>query len=78
MPKVMELYNKMEDLTKYTPTELLKMVNDIETGHTNLKKEIVEHTYEADELEKTVNEKIKKLDELEKQYVLLITEINNR
>jgi len=74
----MELYNKMEDLTKYTPTELLKMINDIETGHINLKKEIVEHTYEVDELEKIVNKKIKKLDELEKQYVLLITEINNR
>jgi len=68
----------MEDLTKYTPTELLKMINDTETIHTNLKKEILDYTLEADELEKTVNEKIKKLDELEKQYVILITEINNR
>jgi hypothetical protein len=53
----------MEDLIKYTPTELLKMINDIKLKYDTLKQEIVNHTFEAEELEKTINEKIDVLTE---------------
>ena len=68
----------MENLSKYTPTELLKMVNDVTTRHDALKQEIINHTIEADELEKKINEKLTILDELEKNYVDLMEELNKR
>ena len=68
----------MENLSKYTPTELLKMVNDNVTRHNALKQEIIDHTYEVDELEKKINEKIVILEELEKNYVELIEEMEKR
>ena len=42
----------MEDLTKLTPTELLKRINDTKNQHEALKKEIVDYTIQVDELEK--------------------------
>lgn len=68
----------MEDLTKYTPTELLKMINDIKLKHDTLKQEIVDHTFEAEELEKKINEKIILLTEIEKNYIALIEEMEKR
>jgi hypothetical protein len=68
----------MENLSKYTPTELLKMINDSTTEHERLKKEIVDHTIEVDELEIKINAKINRLTEAEKEYVELIEELNNR
>ena len=68
----------MEDLTKYTPTELLKMINDIKLKHDTLKQEIIDHTFEVDELEKIINEKIINLTEYEKNYILLIEEMEKR
>ena len=68
----------MEDLTKYTPTELLKIINDIKLKHDTLKQEIVDHTFEAEELEKKINEKIISLTEIEKNYILLIEEMEKR
>ena len=60
----------MEDLSKYTPTELLKMINDIKAKiMKTLKEEIIDHTYEVDELEKIINNKIGELTEVEKNYV---------
>lgn len=74
----MELHNNMEDLTKYTPTELLKMINDVKAKHDALKQEIIDHTIEVDEIEKKINDKLEVLTEIEKNYVELIEEINNR
>ena len=74
----MELHNNMENLQKLTPIELLKMINDSQLEHERLKKEIIDHTYEVEILEKKINEKLVLLDVQEKQYVLLIEELNNR
>jgi hypothetical protein len=72
----------MIDLTKHTDTQLLKLLNDNKEKHDNLKKEIVDDTYEFDNyvIEKTneINQKIKRLEELEKNYIALIEELNNR
>ena len=71
-------YTIMEDLTKYTPTELLKIINDIKLKHDTLKQEIIDHTFEAEELEKKINEKIISLTEIEKNYIALIEEMEKR
>jgi hypothetical protein len=68
----------MEDLSKNTPIELNKMLNDIKIKHDTLKHEIINYTYEAEELEKKINEKIKILTETENSYVLLIEEMEKR
>ena len=68
----------MENLSGYTPTQLLKMINDSTAEHERLKKEIVGHTYEVDELEKKINEKLALLEIQEKNYVAIIEELNNR
>jgi hypothetical protein len=64
----------MENLTKYTPTELLKMINDTKVIHDALKQEIINYTFEVDEIEK----KIEILAEQEKNYILLIEEMEKR
>jgi hypothetical protein len=68
----------MEDLTKYTPTELLKMVNDTKSSHDELKTEILRQLEELDDIERKINENIAKLNEHEKYYVDLIDELNKR
>lgn len=66
------------DLSKETPTALLKMGNDTKEEHDRLKQEIVELTYEVDELEKKINQKLEQLSTVEKKYVAIVEEINNR
>ena len=68
----------MEDLSKYTPTELLKMINDSVVEHEKIKQEIINHTVEVDELEIKINNKIALLELQEKNYVSLVEELNNR
>jgi hypothetical protein len=68
----------MEDLSECTPTQLLKMINDSKVEHENLKKEIVDLTYEVDTLESKINAKIAELTIAEQRYVELIEELNNR
>lgn len=68
----------MNDLSKYTSTELLKIINDINIQHEALRKEIISDTFEIDRLEKLINKKIERLNQLEKYYVDLIEEMNNR
>jgi hypothetical protein len=68
----------MKNLTEYTPIELNKMLIDVKAAHEALKKELVNYTYELDELQKKINEKIISLDEAEKIYVTLIEEISKR
>jgi hypothetical protein len=68
----------MEDLSKYTPTELLKLINDVKTKHEILRQEIINHTLEVDELERIINEKLEILTEFEKNYVVLIEEMNKK
>jgi hypothetical protein len=68
----------MEDLSGLTPTQLLKISNDIVAQHETLKNEIISLTYESDELNKKINEKLVILDMLEKNYVIIAEEINKR
>lgn len=75
----------MKNLTNYSSTELLKLINDISNKHEILKKKLIDYSYEIDELEVKINEKINitntklnELTELEKNYVLLIEEISKR
>lgn len=62
----------MENLSGYTRTELQVMGNDIKLRHDKLKNEIITDTYEMEEIEKRINEKIAKMQELEKEYVEII------
>jgi hypothetical protein len=68
----------MNDLSKYTPTELLKMINDVKNNHEALKVEIIAHTADLDNIEIIINKKISELTNIEKQYINLIEELNNR
>ena len=68
----------MEVSTGYTPTQLLKMINDIKQQYDSLKQEIINDTIVFDEIEKKINEKINKLTELEKNYVALIEEMEKQ
>lgn len=75
----------MEELSKYTPTQILKMINDSKDSHEKLKREIIDDTYIFDDLEKkikeleiNINKKINTLHTIEKNYVALIEELNNR
>jgi len=66
----------MENLSGYTPTQLLKISNDICVKHEALKKEIIADTYKLEELEINLNEKARQLEELEKNYVEIIEKIS--
>lgn len=68
----------MENLKNKTLIELQKIANDINEKHELLKKEIIETSYEYDRIEKELNEKINKLNELEKNYINIIEELDNR
>lgn len=68
----------MEELNKHTPTQLLKMINDCTAEHEKLKKEIIDLTYQVDELQTKINSKIEDLTVVEKNYVDLVEELNNR
>ena len=65
----------MEDLTKYTQIELQKMGNDIKAKHDKLKEGLIADTYEMEELEKRINEKVKLMEELEKNYVNIVEKL---
>jgi len=65
----------MEDLTKYTKIELQKIGNDIKARHDKLKDELIADTYEMEELEKRINEKVELMKELEKNYVAIVEKL---
>ena len=68
----------MENLNKYTPIELNKMLNEIKVKHDTLKQEIINYAFEAEELEKKINEKLDLLSEAENFYIKLIEEMEKR
>ena len=68
----------MEDLKQYTPTELLKKLNDTKLVHEVIKSKIFEFTNQVDLLEEMINNELVLLSETEKDYIQLIEEINNR
>jgi uncharacterized coiled-coil DUF342 family protein len=68
----------MEILSGNTQIELLKKMNDIKKEHDALKQEIIDDTVQFDEFEKKINEKIDRLQELEKNYVAVIEEMEKK
>jgi uncharacterized coiled-coil DUF342 family protein len=68
----------MEELSKYTPIELNKLIQDVKKNHDALKQEIINDTLAFDELEKKINEKLNVLTEYEKNYIALIEEMEKR
>jgi hypothetical protein len=68
----------MEDLSKLTPTELLKRGNDIKVKHDALKQEIIDITFEIEKLENNIEEKLLVMDELERNYVRIIETIETK
>lgn len=68
----------MEDLSKYTLIELNKLINEVGDEHETLKQEVINDTYEMDSIESKINIKINRLNELERNYIELIEEMNNK
>lgn len=68
----------MEDYKKYTPTELLKLLSETKNDHEKTKNNIIELTFQVDSLDQLINKNIGVLDSLEKKYIDIIEEINNR
>ncbi len=68
----------MKDITNFTPTELLKRGNDIKARHDALKAEIIQTSFEIENLEKILTKNLNELDELEKEYIAIIEVIETR
>jgi len=62
----------MEEFDKLTPTELLKVGNDIKSKHDSLKDVIISDTFLIDEIQTRINNSVRELDELEQKYVKII------
>lgn len=68
----------MKNLSKLTPTELLKILNDTKKDHESLKDKVIQDTEKIDEIEKEINLNLKKITDLEKLYVQIIEELDKR
>lgn len=68
----------MEILKDKTPTELLKLANDLKKQHEKIKKEILDKSELLENIEKEINGLIDHLTDLEKQYVAIVEEIDRR
>ena len=66
----------MDNLSGHTPTQLLKICNDISKRHEVLKKEIVDDLLNIELLETGINLKTEELQELEKNYVEIIEKLS--
>ena len=67
----------MEELDKLTPTELLKIGNDIKSKHEILKNRIIDYTILIEDLQKKINECVAEMDSIEEKYVKIIEIIEN-
>ncbi|MFW6219883.1 MAG: hypothetical protein ACOC33_03505 [bacterium] len=68
----------MKNLSKHTPTELLKILNDTKKDHESLKDKVIQDTEKIDEIEKEINLNLEKITDLEKLYVQIIEELDKR
>jgi hypothetical protein len=68
----------MNILTGYTPTELLHEINIVKVSHENLKESVIDLTRVIDDTTTLINEKLSYISELEKRYIELIEELDNR
>lgn len=72
----MELYNKK--LTDLTLIELNNLINRTTEVHNQIKANIDTFLDEYDNLETNIKKEVESLKKVEKQYVELVTELNNR
>jgi len=68
----------MESYSNLTETELLREINKAKEWHEAIKREILTITTEIENLEKTANEKLQQLENIEKNYVDLMKEMSSR
>jgi len=68
----------MNELSNYSPTEILKFINDLKTNHELLKNEVFKLLDDIDQIEIIINNKIVELKDIEKNYTILIEELTNR
>jgi transcription termination factor NusB len=66
------------DFSKYTPTELLKISNDIKEQHNKIKENIIMLVDLIDENKEKINKNIEELTDIEEIHKLIIEEIENR
>ena len=63
------------DFSKYTPTELLKISNDIKEKHNKIKENIIMLVDLIDENKEKINNNIDELTNLEEVHKLIMDEI---
>jgi len=63
----------MDDIVKKLTIEM----NDVVSKHEKIKSDIIELTKESDIIEFKINEKLKELHIIEKEYVRIVSELNN-
>jgi hypothetical protein len=68
----------MTDIKEFTPTELLHEINIVKVSHDNLKDNVIDLTHIIDDTTALINEKLDYIRELEKKYIELIEELDNR
>ncbi len=73
----MELFNSKE-IKDLTLIELNYLINKTKENHDSVKVDIDILLDEYDLIEKGINKKVEELKEVEKKYIELVTELNNR
>jgi septal ring factor EnvC (AmiA/AmiB activator) len=66
----------MSDLNDYTPTELVKLSEDIKKKHSELKTNMLVLTKQIEDIEKIINENMSELVALEQLYFDIVTKID--
>lgn len=66
------------DLSKYTPTELLKMSNDIISEHDITKETLINDLRVVDEIQTKINKNLEKLEDLKNLNTIILEELNKR
>lgn len=66
------------DLSKYTPTELLKFVNDLKDNYNNIKNDITIKVDSIEQLKNEINELIIELNDIEELHQKITEELQNR
>ena len=65
----------MKKFDNYTPTELMKLGDDIVKKHNRIKEEIISLTKEIDSIETAIKDKLKELQALEQLYLDITNDI---
>ncbi len=71
----MQQYNKIMDLSKYTPTELLKFKNDLIKNHDEIKEIILNKVDKIDDIKNEINENILEMNYIEELYNKITEEL---